>query len=213
MSPLAIRALQIVGIVLCGSAYADSGGAAPPDPPSDANRQRDRDLSKRLIRKATTDTDGDVMSQVMSLMTDAEKRLVRGLDAGPETQAVQQRILERLDDAIATALQQRLPGRAQRMVQGERRKKPDQPPDKHEDQKGPPAEDAAEPGESTDAGTGTEPGTGRRGPFREFRRGWGHLPQRDRDELLQGIEEEFIEQYRPQIEQYYRALTEDEQDQ
>jgi hypothetical protein len=27
----------------------------------------------------------------------------------------------------------------------------------------------------------------RRGAFRESRRGWGHLPQRDREELLQGI--------------------------
>ena len=70
--------------------------------------------------------------------------------------------------------------------------------------------DAAAQGKTTEADRAAEPRPTRRGEFRESRRGWGHLPQRDRDELLQGIDEEFIEQYRPQIEQYYRALTETE---
>ena len=70
-----------------------------------------------------------------------------------------------------------------------------------------------DPGASVDTGTDRESDRARRGPFRESRRGWGHLPARDRDELLQGVEEAFIEQYRPQIEQYYRALTETEEDQ
>ncbi len=205
---LAIWVLGTAGLLSAGAAYSD-----PPSSPPDADERRDDDLSKRLIRKATTGTDADIMSQVTSLMSEAERRLVRDLDPGPQTQAAQEHVLQRLDDAIKMALQQRSTSRSRQVYKGERRALPEEPSDERDGKKGTGAEGGVDPGESVDAGS--EPGSEqrRRGPFREARRGWGHLPQRDRDELLQGIEEEFIERYRSQIEQYYRALTESEEDQ
>ena len=50
------------------------------------------------------------------------------------------------------------------------------------------------------------------GRLKEFRRGWGNLPQRDRDEVLQGIDEDSLEKYRRQIESYFRALAEDQEE-
>ena len=42
----------------------------------------------------------------------------------------------------------------------------------------------------------------------EVRRGWGFLPQRDREAIVQGSNEEFHAKYREYIERYYRAIAE-----
>ena len=44
----------------------------------------------------------------------------------------------------------------------------------------------------------------------EATRGWGFLPERDRDEIIQGFEETFMSKYREQIERYYRLLAREE---
>ena len=210
----AISVLRIGCVVLMAVVYADPvGAAAPPSEPPDADEQRDRDLSKRLIREATTGADVDIMSEVASLMSDARHRLVRDLDAGPRTQAVQQRVVRRLDDAIQMALQQRSRVRSPQTSEGERRELPERPGEEQAGKRDEHGPGATDPGTSVDTGPNRESDGARRGSFRESRRGWGHLPARDRDELLQGIEEAFIERYRPQIEQYYRALTETEESQ
>jgi len=36
---------------------------------------------------------------------------------------------------------------------------------------------------------------------------WGHLPQRQRDQILQPLSEEFLPKYAPEIESYFRALA------
>jgi hypothetical protein len=41
---------------------------------------------------------------------------------------------------------------------------------------------------------------------------WGHLPEREREQMLQSFSDEFLPKYELQIEQYYRRLSE-EQDQ
>ena len=209
-----VAVLRIGCMVLMAVVYVDLAGAAvsPGEPPG-ADEQRDHDLSKRLIREATTGADTDIMSEVTSLMADARHRLVRDLDPGPRTQAVQQRIVQCLDDAVQMALQQRFRVRSQQTSEGERRELPERPRDEQAEKQAGREQGGVDPGASVDTGTDRESDRARRGPFRESRRGWGHLPARDRDELLQGVEEAFIEQYRPQIEQYYRALTETEEDQ
>ncbi|MFQ5495803.1 MAG: hypothetical protein ACE5EX_10530, partial [Phycisphaerae bacterium] len=61
----------------------------------------------------------------------------------------------------------------------------------------------------TASGEGTAEEADPRGaPFRELRRGWGHLPGREREELIQGISERYLDRYREWIERYYRALQE-----
>jgi len=208
-----IRLLQIVCLLSGAAAHAHpDDDTAPPDRPSETDKQRDGDLSKRLIHKTTTGTDADIMGEVASLMFDAQNRLVRELDAGSQTQAVQERILQRLDNAIQIALHQRSRSPSRQASKGERREMSEKPQDSESRSEKEGGDNVTDPGESTGAGPDTESTPRERGPFREWRRGWGHLPQRDRDELLQGIEEEFIERYRRQIEQYYRALTEGEED-
>jgi hypothetical protein len=46
--------------------------------------------------------------------------------------------------------------------------------------------------------------------FAEFvKRFWGHLPEREREQMLQSFSDEFLPKYELEIEQYYRRLSEE----
>ena len=189
-------------------------GAAALPAQETTRRQRsgkgDERLGKRLIRKAVTDADEDVMEAVIRLMDTTARRLEVDFDAGDGTQALQRRILDRLGDAIKAAASQRRLRRQmrgvpaadkRRMAKGKRR-----PLDKDRNKKG----DAKD---STAAGTTNAERTAADrkavgGELHELRRAWGHLPMREREEIIQGVTESFLERYREWIERYYRALQE-----
>jgi hypothetical protein len=66
----------------------------------------------------------------------------------------------------------------------------------------------AAPGET--AATSTAPGTSAadRSAISNLVKGlWGHLPERQRDELLQPLSEEFLPEYAAEIEEYFRVLA------
>ncbi|MCP4591985.1 MAG: hypothetical protein GY842_14720 [bacterium] len=191
------------GVLGWGTATA---WATPGSPPGEDGRRAD-DLSKKLIHQATTGEDLDIMAQITTGMSAAGEQLVRELDAGLDTQAVQEQIVLQLEEAIEAALQQRAPARARQRSESERRELGERRDDPSDDETAETGEQPEDPSEVEEAGDADE-AERRRGPFREWRRGWGHLPQRDREELLQGIGEDSLERYREQIEQYYRALTE-----
>ncbi len=172
----------------------------------------DERLGKRLIRKAVTDADEDVMDAVIHLMEETARRLEIEFDAGDGTQTLQRDILERLGDAIKAAASQR---RLRRQVRGvstadkRRMQKAGRRRTDRDRKKG------GDDGNSTSTGT-TEPtrtAADRRpvgGELSELRRAWGHLPMREREEIIQGVTESFLERYREWIERYYRALQEAE---
>jgi hypothetical protein len=202
-----IRPMCAAAITILCSATA--WGALHPQPEPEPAKE-DKKLGERLIRKAVTDANEDVMATIIRLMDTAARKLELEFDAGEETQAVQQQIMDRLDDAIKVAANQRRPMAGQpRPTEGDRRKRP--PRDEQADRESgtASAEDASQPAAETDA-------AGRRtteSDYSEFeaRRAWGHLPPREREEVLQGIGEEFLERYREWIERYYRALQEAEE--
>ena len=178
------------------------------DPPkSTKQKAEDKQLAERLLRKTATGSDDGVMQAIIRLMNDAARRLEIEFDAGAETRAVQERITERLDEAIKIAASQR---RLKRSRPGSGKS------DKRRGEKGAAssankqATGSDAPG--TDAASSGTPGrvTGRSaaGELRETRRTWGHLPTRERDEILQGVQERFLETYREWIERYYRVLQE-----
>jgi hypothetical protein len=64
--------------------------------------------------------------------------------------------------------------------------------------------------DASSAGVG-EPGVDQRRPggdLQDLRRAWGHLPMREREEIIQGVGERYLERYRDWIERYYRTLQE-----
>jgi len=186
-------------------------GALGQTPPTRADAD-DRDLAERLIRKAVTDSDEDLMAGVIRTMNESARRLEIEFDAGEETQAVQRRIIEQLDEAIKAAASRIRPQmRRDQPTTGDKRRRP--PGSRSPLKK--PADGKEGEAEASSATTAGEKGTAVEGPqadrdLRESRRGWGNLPQREREEVLQGADEEFLERYREWIEQYYRALQEAE---
>ncbi len=195
-------------LLLLGASVAVAQDPARPADPD----EKEKKLGERLIRKAATDTDEDLMDGIIRLMNEAARKLEIEFDAGNETQAVQQVILDGLSDAIKAAATQRRPrrrtaqpseGDKRRMRKGQKR---------GSDRGTRPTGDKTDPSSSTspDAQGTTADGKSDGGDLRELRRSWGHLPMREREEIIQGIGESFLERYREWIERYYRALQETE---
>lgn len=174
--------------------------------PSDGDSKTDDESRRRLIRKTQGADEDDVMIQAMRHMQDAQQRLADLLDPGADTQAIQQKILEDLDVAIKQA-QQNLrmkklpaPSKSDPRKEGET----SDTDDGHAQEGG--ADPAAgQPGEADDV-EAVKPGE-----LRERQRQWGNLPPRDREELRQGVEDEFNEKYEDLIERYYESLAKPEQ--
>ena len=177
--------------------------------PEQKQEQKDKELGERLIRKAVTDADEDIMTTIIRLMNEVSRKVEVEFDAGDNTQALQKRIMDQLDEAIKVAAAQRRPQRAmQRPSEGDKRRK-------QQTRKRPEGTDAGSQGDAQEDSSSKsgEPGTaagaagGDASGF-DARRAWGHLPPRQRDEVIQGIGEEFLERYRVWVERYYRALQE-----
>ncbi len=205
-----IHRLCLVRAVLLAAATVLCGTLARADQDAQPERNDDeKKLGERLIRKAVTDTDEDMMSTIIRLMGESAHKLDVEFDAGEQTQALQQRIMDQLDHAVKVAAQQtrRVPS-TPRPTEGDKRKREDgadRPQDAETD-----GQDQAGR-EASSQGSEASPATSAVGAGEdEFgaRRAWGHLPPRERDEVIQGIGEEFLERYRVWIERYYRALQE-----
>lgn len=178
----------------------------------DATAKKDdpKKLSERLLRKTATGADEDVMDALIRLMDRSARHLDVSFDAGRETQDVQRQIMERLDEAIRVAAAQRRPTRSKsQKASGDKRKKSR---GKKPTKKSATAEQSKKTGssdskEGSQVGTPTE-GTASGTELDNRRRAWGHLPMRQRDEIIQGLRDRYLERYRVWIERYYKALQE-----
>jgi len=186
--------------------------AADPSPPPKVPNGQDQ-LGQRLIRKAIGHGDEDVMDTMIRLMGEAAGRLEVSFDAGPETQEIQRQIIEQLEGAIKQAAAQRRPvSKPRQTAQGEKRRMPKLQAERNQPK---PSADPSEAAEGTGAsdpsavpqGQTEQPASITNSDY-DIRQAWGHLPERARDEVIQGIREEFLETYREWIERYYRALQE-----
>ena len=152
------------------------------------------------------------MEDMIRLMGRAAHNLEITFDAGNATQTLQKSIMDRLDEAIRVAAARRRPTRSQsRQTQGDKRRS--QGSGRKRNTASPSDRNARQgTGASIPGKDGAAMGDSRStlGDLHEGRRSWGQLPQRDRDEIIQGISDGFLERYRLWIERYYRALQETE---
>jgi len=195
--------LAIVVAMFCASAGPDQAPPPPPEP------EKKDELSQRLIRKAATDTPWeDPMDEILRLMEETGRKLEIDFDAGKETQGMQSRITARLDEAIkAAAAQRRSVPQPAPTAKGDKRTMPEGAENSQERQND--GESGAADASSTGGASAAPSDAGASGgSLHEQRRAWGHLPARERQEVIQGIGEEFLERYRTWIDQYYRALQE-----
>lgn len=165
-------------------------------------------LSERLIRRAKSGGKEDVMVAILRLMADSVRKLEMAFDPGPETQAVQQQVLDRLNEAINSAASQRRPRRQRPHSGDKRRRASGEGAGTSEDSSGLGSESSETSTGSRESGARAEQANAVRGDLRETRRPWGNLPQREREELIQGSTEASLERFRKWIEQYYKALQE-----
>ncbi len=172
----------------------------------------DDESKRRLIRKTKGEHDGDVMSRIIDHMEQAGERLADTFDPGDATQQMQKQALRDLDLAIKQAKQNMRASRSassqNREKRGEGRTSDDAEGDDAKGRSDSGSGDEASAGLGGDIEVGKDGGT-----MSERRRHWGHLPRHDRDEIMQGQDEEYLEKYRRQIERYYETLADPEFDQ
>ena len=187
---------------------AQASGAQTTD---EEDKRKASDLSDRLIRGATNASDEDVMATIVRLMGKASEKLSIELDPGAETQDIQRRIADQLDEAIKTAAaQRRMSRQRQQTSRSDKRRRTAKKQQGATKKQSASAESgkAETPGQATG---GAPSGGATGGDLQERRRMWGNLPEREREEVLQGIGEQYLEQYKEWIERYYRALQEAEE--
>ena len=201
----AVDRLPRVTVSLVCATLATAAFGSPLDTPEDKSKSDERKLARRLIRGTTAD-DEDIMEKIIRLIAQTARRLEVDFDTGEETQALQLEVLKQLDDAVKLAAAQTRKSSGQQCSSKSDRRR------RQEKDKSRNAEANPNKGESADtAPAGRKPtagGINDRNDLAESRRGWGNLPQRERDEVIQGAGERYLERYRKWIEQYYRALQE-----
>jgi hypothetical protein len=182
---------------------ADSNDGSQTQP---AERRAD-DLAERLLRGETANS--DIMARIIEQMATVERRLSKVFDAGVETQRLQRQIADDLDSAIRAALRRRSNGSSGRAAVSDKRRRLDPT---RQDGRSDSSNATAGPGQTPDekGSTPSEQNVLPQERFRELRLGWGHLPQRDRDEVIQGATERSLEKFRKWIERYYEALADED---
>lgn len=208
LQPVRLMSLLTMAFVGAWSTTALAQQERPDD--AAVQREQDDELTGRLIREATGGAQEGVMERTMRLMDEAHTRLAVRFDPGVETQILQQQVVDQLDSAIAQAAANRSQRRSSRQVQVAADKRMLPKPKRANADAKKSADDTSSTQTTTSDGASESTGLTRFGlqlPLRETRRGWGHLPRRDREELIQGIDSEFLDKYRTLIERYYRALA------
>ncbi|MCC7290918.1 MAG: hypothetical protein IT449_02515 [Phycisphaerales bacterium] len=170
------------------------------------------DLKRKLIKETTGGADdGDVMSRILALMGQTARRLEVEFNPGADTQKAQETLIKELDDAIKQAAANTRKNKSQSSPSSDKRTAMKQKSDGASKPKpdagrqGAPQQDGESVERDPPAGDGqTASSKGR--DLTERRRGWGNLPLRDRDEVIEGMDESVLPRFRDWIERYYRAL-------
>lgn len=202
-----------------------AGGDPAPGDPADATEAGAGDsvLTEAVRRQLEQQEAADAFAQAVRDMARVAGQL-DDADPGIDTQRLQESILERLDQAIASAESQQSSSSSSSSSAGQ----PGGPSSNQDNQSG--NDPAAAPGPPSGDQAGARPGDEQRGSnpddggfspgqvgpvdptargLDELRREWGNLPPRLRDELTNGLDEPYSPVYRELTERYYRRLAEE----
>lgn len=169
------------------------------------------DLAAKLIRSTVEESGSeDPMIAMMRDMSEIAEKLQVDFDPGEQTQAQQRQVSAKLDEAIKAAAARR---RAQsqpdpKQTADKRKMSSIKKPEPRSAEKKQAADGQAKSAAKKATAEAAEAKQHAKTDLPNARRAWGNLPQRDRDEVLQGAGEESLERFRPWIDQYFRALQE-----
>lgn len=152
---------------------------------------------------------GEAFTQAIGLMDRVSRRIGQEHDLSIATQRLQEDILRKLDQVIASAKQNQGGGggsSGSSSSSSSAAQQPDQQQARPGDTAGPPS---STPGEESMPAPGSTPRPGE--AVAPDGVSWGSLPARIREALSQGISDQYSELYRSVTEQYYKSLAEVEQ--
>ena len=166
------------------------------------------DTNKAELERELTDEElGEQFVQAIRQMQEAADRIERGGDGGLVTQRLQEEILIKLDVLIEQSQDQQ-GGQGSPSESGD--SSGDQPPPSSAQQSGA----QGQPGNGEESGGqagegGSSFNEGMNDLIEAAGAGWGALPERVRDTLLEGLNDVFSSRYKEQTEAYYRRLAEE----
>ncbi len=193
-----------VGLAAEASGVTTTRAAGATTQPSAA----DEALIRKLLRDATGRGEGSAMERVLEGMRASRIKLSVYFDPGGETQKIQRGIVRDLDEALKEAWSSQRPQpTTSRSGSESRRRRSASRPASEQNQQAQPKSSEPMADERATHGTPVAASRPTGGAIRELRRGWGRLPARDRDEVVQGFGQDFLTKYREWIERYYRALA------
>ena len=173
-----------------------------------AERQREEELERALLEQQIEDN----FEQALALMGDSSELLGERFDAGLGTQRVQEEILKKLDDLINSAQQQQSSSsssssssQSQQQQQQPRAQQQNQQGDSQDQQN----QQSSQPlqGEATTVQNPPDPPTVSQ-LLDETRTEWGNLPERERELLMQALQQRTSALYRRLTSDYYKRLAE-----
>ena len=146
------------------------------------------------------------MQQAESLL--AQQQAVAATDTLHQATDVQQQVVDQLDKLIAELSKQ---------CQGGQCQPSDQPPKPSQRSQTKPGKSGSSAGRGQTAARDSTPRLDRaaaqpaeKGDIDTLVKDlWGHLPERSREQMLQSFSDEFLPKYELEIEQYYRRLSEE----
>ena len=203
------------GVMLCvGTAWGQAkGGEAGGGEAVEVAEQtaEDEELARRLQAEAAGREAETALTRMLRYMKASRDALRDRFDPGEQTQAIQKKILEDLEEAIRLARSQmRKSSKDQSSSPSRDARRAGKPQKAGSSSQDPQAGQQTNPqGAADEEATQGQAQTGKvGGELREAGREWGHLPQRAREEVVQGFSEDVLLKYKTQIEKYYRALAE-----
>lgn len=182
-----------------GKDGADGKVRAPGDSSTD---ELDRLLTGKEI--------GDAIEQAVAMMGDAAERVEGRKDLSLDTQRVQEDIVRKLDQLLASLQKQQQQGG------GSSKPSPSNDPAQRQQAQRQQSKAGSSQNKQATSGTGDKEWEGpakQEGPLRPIvetaRSAWGDLPARVRESLMQGAGDKFSQRYRVLTEQYYKRLAEE----
>lgn len=215
MSRHRTRLPLIAIIILIGTgrigrrAWADPNKPRPTPVASAPTSQPSVTIDEQLVKKLLGGESSvlDTVQTTVADMDQAAKRLNDSADAGRQTQHLQKKIVDDIDQLIEQARRNRTGGSPS---QANRRPPERRTPGRRPGTDGKGTGSAARPATSDSSASGDsskEASKQRPSDKAELSRGWGFLPQREREEISQGFDEKFHEKYRDEIIRYYQDLA------
>lgn len=184
---------------------------APPGEQGDepARDALDEELLRDLGAEAEASEDPNPLSRAGRRMRQVENLIGRA-KSGSDTQKLQNQIVEDLDTMIQLARQQAQRMQSNQQSQQETKRSNARQPGQPQPSQGGAPQDA--PSEDSTERLGQA--DGRRPDMTEMntllKQLWGHLPEREREQVLNAQIEQFLPQYELLIEAYFKRLVEEQ---